>query len=146
MRSRRDRTRRRTGLFWLLLVAAAGFGFVTTQAFTASNAVPATNIGQFTQAIAPSQLEPAECLSGGITVTSIVAGAGTITSTAAGQLVLGSSGVDTLNDNSFGLDCMVGGAGADSFNGLNKGGDLCVVSAATTVPNIKKCTVVATRP
>jgi hypothetical protein len=129
-----------------VLVVAVGFGFVTGQAFTASNTVPTTNIAQLTQAITPSQLEPAECISNGVTVTSIVAGSGTVTSTAAHQLVLGSSGVDTLKDASFGLDCLVGGAGADSFTGLKNGGDLCVVSAATLASSIKNCTVVATRP
>jgi hypothetical protein len=146
MRRRQQSRRGRKSFFWLVLVAAAGFGFVTTQAFTASNAVPATNIGQFTQAITPVQLEPAECISSGITVTSIVAGAGTITSTAANQLVLGSSGADTLNDTAFGANCMVGGAGADAFNGLNKGGDLCIASTATATASIKQCTVVARRP
>lgn len=147
MRHRRHRARGRTSLFGIVLVAAVGFGFVTTQAFTASNTVPATNIGQLTQAIAPSQLEPAECISHGLTATSIVAGTGTITSTAANQLVLGSSADDTLNDGGFGSDCMVGGAGTDVFNGDNKGGDLCIVSAATPPgPNVKKCTIVATRP
>lgn len=146
MRRRRKTQRRPTGLFVLVIVVAVGFGFVTTQAYTAANTVPVTTIGQFTQAIAPSALEPAECISNGVTVTSIVAGSGTITSTAANQLVLGSSSNDTLTDPSFGLDCMVGGAGTDAFNGLNKGGDLCVVSAATPGSAIKKCTVVATRP
>lgn len=147
MRRRRHTPRSRTSLFGIVLVAAVGFGFATTQAFTASNTVPATNIGQLTQAITPSQLEPAECISNGVTVTSIVAGTGTITSTAANQLVLGSSSNDTITDGSYGSDCMVGGAGTDSFQGLNKGGDLCVVSAATqSGGSIKKCTVVATRP
>jgi hypothetical protein len=148
MRRRRHTSRRRTGLFGLVLVVAVGFGFVTTQAFTASNTVPATNIGTFTQAITPSQLEPAECISGGITVTSIVAGTGTINSTAASQLVLGSSANDTITDPSFGLNCMVGGAGADAFNGPapSGGGDICIVSAATLGTKIKKCAIGATRP
>ena len=134
-------------LFLVLLAAAVGLGFVTTQAFTAANVVPATNIGQFSQAISPSQLEPAECLSGGITATSIVGGTGTINSTAANQLVLGSSAVDTLTD-TFGSVCMVGGASNDAFNGPSPsgGGDLCIVSSTTTGSRIKKCTVVATRP
>ena len=142
----RRRRRRRTGLLGLVLLVAVGFGFMTSQAFTASNAVPATNIAQITQSIAPSALEPAECISGGVTVTSIVSGTGTIASTAAHKLVLGSSANDTLNDSSFGSDCMVGGAGSDAFNGLKNGGDLCVVSAATLASSIKHCTVVATRP
>jgi hypothetical protein len=148
MRRRRHTQRRRTLLFVLTLVVAGGFGFVTTQAFTAANTVPATTISQFTQAITPAKLEPSECVSGGITATSIVAGTGTINATAASQLVLGSSGVDTISDASFGLVCMVGGAGADSFTGpVPSGkGDLCIVSAATLGTKIKRCTVVATRP
>lgn len=148
MRRRRHTRRRRTGLFAAVLVVAVGFGFVTTQAFTASNTVPATKVGQFTQAISPSQLEPAECISNGVTVTSIVSGSGTITATAAYQLVLGSSSNDTLTDsNDEGNDCMVGGAGTDSFTGWKHHNDLCVVSTATqTSGTITNCTVVATRP
>jgi hypothetical protein len=110
--------------------------------------VPATNIGQFTQAISPSQLEPSECISNGVTVTSIISGSGTITPTAPDQLVLGSSGNDTLDDSSReGDDCMVGGAGTDSFTGWKHHNDLCVVSTATqNSGTIDNCTVVATRP
>jgi hypothetical protein len=144
-RPRRRTSRRQQGLFWLVLAVAVAFGFVTTQAFTASNAVPATNIGQFSQAITPAQLEPAECISGGVTATSIVGGTGTVNATAANQLILGSSAVDSLTD-TFGSGCLVGGAGSDSFQGKNGGGDVCVVSTATAAANIKKCTVVATRP
>jgi hypothetical protein len=144
-RPRRRTSRRRHGLFWLALAAAVAFGFVTTQAFTASNTVPATNIGQFSQAITPVQLEPAECISGGVTATSIVSGTGTVDATAANQLILGSSSVDSLTD-TFGAGCLVGGAGSDHFQGKNAGGDLCIVSAATGGASIKKCTVVATRP
>jgi hypothetical protein len=144
-RTRRRTSRRQQSLLWLVLAVAVAFGFVTTQAFTASNTVPATNIGQFTQAITPAQLEPTECISGGVTATSIVSGTGTINSTAANQLVLGSSAVDTMTD-TFGSVCMVGGAGNDAFNGFTGGGDLCVVSSTTTAGRIKKCTVVATRP
>jgi Ca2+-binding RTX toxin-like protein len=127
----------------LSLVATAGLAFSTTQAFTAANVVPATNIGQIAQAITPANLEPSECR-GSITVTSVVAGSGTVTATAANQLVLGSSGVDTLTD-AIGPACMVGGAGSDSFSGKNIS-DLCIVSAATLGSNVKKCTIVATRP
>jgi Ca2+-binding RTX toxin-like protein len=145
------RSRRRTStggrrLFGVLLAVSVGLGFVTTRAFTAANVVPVTNISQFTQAITPAQLAPSECGSNGVTVTSIVSGSGTITSTAANQLVLGSSGVDTLNDGGSGSACLVGGASADSFNGVTGGGDLCIVSSATSGTKIKKCTVVATRP
>jgi len=133
-------------LFGALLVLAVAVGFVTSQAFTASNTVPVTNVGQFTQAISPSQLEPAECVSNGITVTSIIAGL-SITSTAANQLMLGTSGNDTLTDSSFGSDCMVGGAGTDTITGWKSHGDLCIPSAASVAANkVKNCTVVATRP
>ena len=146
-RSRRRNAARRPRTFVLVLAfaATAGLSFVTTQAFTAANTVPATNISQFTQAITPVQLEPSECKAS-ITVTSIVAGTGAVTATAANQLVLGSSAIDSLNDGGFGTACMVGGAGADAFQGTTGGGDKCIVSTATLPANIKKCTVVATRP
>ena len=146
-RSRRRGTALQPRSFLLVfaLIATALLAFATTQAFTAANTVPATNISQFTKAIAVVDLEPTEC-KGTITATSIVAGTGALTSTAAKQLVLGSSGVDTLTDGGAGSACMVGGAGADSFNGVNGGGDLCIVSAATVASNVKKCTTVATRP
>jgi Ca2+-binding RTX toxin-like protein len=139
------RRRRRTPqkLFAAALFVAVGFGYVTSQAFTASNTVPSTNIGQLSQAISVSQLEPAECLSGGITATSIVAGAGSVTATAANQLVLGSSGNDTLTDSSGGSDCLVGGAATDTLTGWKNHGDLCIPSTLSTTKN---CTIVATRP
>jgi hypothetical protein len=144
-RTRRPRRRNRGGLLLAaLLAAAATIGFATTQAFTAGNAVPATKIGTFTKTIAPVDLEPAECIANGITVTSIVAGSGTVTSTAANQLVLGSSGIDSLSDGGYGSACMVGGASKDSFQGTRRRLDLCVVSSATT--SVKWCTTVATRP
>ena len=141
----RQRRRFRLGLLPVVLVVAAGFGFVTTQAFTASNTVPVTSISQTTQSITPLQLEPAECISSGITVTSIVSGAGSVTSTAANQLVLGSSGNDTLSDTAGGNDCLVGGAGTDTFNGWKHHNDFCIVSALST-GNVSSCTIVATRP
>jgi hypothetical protein len=155
MRRRRHTSRLRQGLFGLLLVAAVGFGFVTTQAFTASNTVPATTISQTTQSITPLQLEPAACIStsigggySGFNVTSIVAGSGTVTATAAYQLVLGSSGNDTLSDpNTYGNDCLVGGAGTDSISGWKHHDDLCIPSNATqSGGTVTNCGVVAVQP
>lgn len=120
------------------LLVTGALSFATTQAFTANNTVPTTNIGQTTQSVAVSQLVPSECASLGI--TSIVAGS---TATASRQLVLGTSGADTMSD-AFGSVCMVGGAGADTFSGKKSGGDLCIVSAASGT--VKNCTVVAVRP
>lgn len=135
--TRRRRPRRRL-LLAVALVAAAALSFATTQAFTAANTVPATNISQISQAVTAAELTPSECASLGI--TSVVASS---TSTASHQLVLGSGGADAMSD-TFGSVCMVGGAGADTFNGKKNGGDLCVVSAASG--SVKNCTVVATRP
>jgi hypothetical protein len=144
-RNRRHRTRRSRGgkrrrpfLFAALLAAAATVGFATTQAFTASNAVPATKIGAYTHTIAPSDLEPAECKANGITVTSIASGTSSATSN---QLVLGTSGNDFMYD-SHGSACLVGGAGRDTFWGQT--GDLCVASNASTF--VFRCQVVARRP
>lgn len=141
MRRRRHRGTRARALLASGLAVTATLSFATAQAFTAANTVPATNIGQVVQSISVSQLVPTECASLGI--TSIVTGSGTVNATASRQLVLGSSGVDTLGD-TFGSDCLVGGAGADSFSGKKSGGDLCIVS--TTAGSVKNCTVVATRP
>jgi hypothetical protein len=141
MRSRRQRR----GRFLLVagLVATAMLSFATTQALTASNTVPTTNIAQLTQSITPAQLAPSECSS--LNVTSVVGGTGTVNATASHQLVLGSSAVDTLGD-TFGSDCLVGGAGSDTFNGKKNGGDLCIVSSTTQAKNVNNCTTVATRP
>jgi hypothetical protein len=148
-RSRSAGLRPRSFLLVFALIATALLSFATTQAFTAANTVPVTNISQFTKAIAVVDLEPSECKSS-FTATSIVAGAGALNSTATNQLVLGSSGSDTLTDPGFGLACMVGGAAADVFHGTNggAGGDLCIISAATnpTSPTVRRCTIVATRP
>ena len=60
----------------------------------------------------------------GITLTGLVTGSGTFNGTAAAELVLGSSGVDTINARG-GNDCVGGGAGNDSING-GAGTDVCI--------------------
>jgi hypothetical protein len=102
---------RRMGLAGIatVLVICAVWGL------TASNTVPSTHAGQYSEAITPDQLKPAACA--GITLTNLVTGSGTITGTNRSNLILGSSGDDTLGSNGVGQgpDCCVGGGGTDTF-------------------------------
>jgi hypothetical protein len=114
-------------------------------AYTASNSVPTTQLGNTSSTVLANNLKPPECT---MTVTSVLAGAGTFSATAQFQLVLGSGSRDvvTLQKN----DCFVGGgptiAPRDSVTGPSPGGsngDQCIVTSGATVT---RCTIVATRP
>ena len=52
------------------MAVAAGIGFAASSAYTATNTVPATNIGQYGHAIGANGLKPAACAS--LTLTHLV--------------------------------------------------------------------------
>ena len=123
------RTRRR---LWLRPAGALGLlVLVLTLAttLTASNTVPVSHAGKTTQALAPSQLLPAQC--SGIAVTNLIvvaASASSVTGTSQNDLILGQfhNGNVTYNGGG-GEDCMVGGAGigTKTFSG-GSGNDVCI--------------------
>jgi Ca2+-binding RTX toxin-like protein len=101
---------------------AVAFSLVLVAAFSATNAVPATNAGGTTRAIDADALKPGECAS--ISVAVVRMGAGVYTGTSARELILGSAGLDVI-DGGGGNDCLVGGAEDDSLRGGN-GTDVCI--------------------
>jgi hypothetical protein len=134
-----------------LLFQLAALGFLALlvahaySAYTASNTVPASTVGQSSSTVTADNLKPPECT---MTVTSITSGTGTFSATAQFQLVIGSSSPDTVTLQKN--DCFVGGAPTsgtrDKVTGPPPGpsnGDQCIVNSGATVT---RCTTVATRP
>lgn len=122
----------------LLLVVGIAVTLATT--FTATNTVPPSKVGRTIQALALSQLAPAEC--SGISLTHLmVATTSTTSGTNADDLILGrgTAGVFTLTGNG-GTDCLVAGGGASTYNTLNGGyTDICLAPAAAH-NTYSKCT------
>jgi Ca2+-binding RTX toxin-like protein len=115
----------------LVLVAAVGATAVLT--LTASNTVPATNVGRQQLGIDANALKPAACAA--LNLTNLVVGTN---GTAANDLILGPAAASNFNGNG-GADCMVGGAGKDRFTGNGpKAGDVCIGNGGTD--NFTKCT------
>lgn len=118
----------------VLAVSAAALGV-----FTASNTVPATNLGQQQIAITANQLKPAACSAINL-VDVIWATTTTVTGTAGNDLILARGTATTLTGGG-GVDCMIGGAGVDSFNGNGKSaGDVCIGNGGTDINSSNKCT------
>ncbi len=133
------------------LFQLAALGFVALlaahaySAYTASNTVTTSSLGQSSSTVTANNLKPPECT---MTVTSIASGTGTFSASAQFQLVVGSSSADTVTLQKN--DCFVGGGPTsgtrDSVTGPAPGssnGDQCVVNSLATVT---RCTVVANRP
>ena len=103
-----------------LLLAAATVG----AAFTASNTVPATNVGSQSFAIGAQDLAPPQCA--GMGLTAIVTN---LNGSGANELVLGTAGADSITARG-GNDCVVGGDGDDTLNG-GAGTDVCIGGPGT---------------
>jgi hypothetical protein len=118
------------------LCAVLGVSALAIAMFTASNTVPASNIGQQQFTVDANTLEPLACSA--ITLTNPVVvtnGAGT----AGNDLLLANGTGMTLNGNG-GQDCMIGGAGVDSFKGNGKSaGDVCIGHGGTDINSANKC-------
>ena len=129
------------------IVAASGAYF----AVTASNTVPATRAGQVTVgAIDANALQPPECRSAlGNTLTSITRG-GVNNVALSHSLLLGTNGNDTvkLKNNGVTGNCLIGGAGTDTFTvPAGSGTEVCILDAASqSRGNLAGCTSVVTRP
>jgi Ca2+-binding RTX toxin-like protein len=115
-----------------VLAFVALVSVVGVYTFTASNTVPATNVGRQQFAINANALKPAACAA--LNLTSLVVGTN---GTAGNDLILGPSTASTLNGNG-GQDCIVGGGGNDTINGNgNTAGDVCIGGPGTDT--FKKC-------
>ena len=106
----------------MAVIVAAGIGFAASSAYTASNTVPATNIGQYTHTIGANDLKPAACAS--LTLTHLILGGTTSGSGSDDDLVLGTSGGDKITESNGGGggDCLIGGLGTDTLTGVRFGG------------------------
>ncbi len=108
----------------LLAVAAiVGLGAI----LTAANSVPNTAIGQSGAAVTADALKPAACA--GISLGSIVTGAGTFSGSGASDLVAASAGADTITALG-GNDCVQGGGSDDDIDG-GPGTDVCIGGPGT---------------
>ncbi len=109
-----------SGLVALLAFAAT--------AFTGSNIVPTTNVGQSVRATGANEVKPASC--SGITLTAFKTGSVTISGTnLVNALILGSAVADTITGKS-GNECILGGGGDDTING-GTGTDVCIGGPGT---------------
>ena len=88
-------------------------------AFSASNTVPSSNVGQSARSIGAQNIAPPQCAGMGLTAV-ITSGAGG----AGNDLVLGTAAGETLDGNG-GNDCIVGGGGDDLLRG-GAGTDVCI--------------------
>ena len=103
--------------------------FSVVTAVAATNTVPATSLDDKTSPISRNSVKPLAC--NGISVASLITGAGVITGTAGNDLILTSSGMDII-DGSGGNDCIVGGGGDDWITG-GDGDDICLGGPGTDI-------------
>jgi len=103
-----------------LLVLVIAITLVTS--LTAKTNVPASRAGVSSQLRTVSQLTPAACSSLGL--TTILFGSGNFDTQASHVLMIGTSGVNVINDNG-GHNCIVGGGGRDVVSGAWT--DVCIV-------------------
>lgn len=98
-------------------------------AFTASNSVAPSKIGEDLIAQNVNDVKPSECDS--ITLSAIVQGTLLVTGTDANELMLGSIALDAI-DGGAGDDCIMGGALDDTLVG-GLGNDVCIGGGGTDV-------------
>jgi Ca2+-binding RTX toxin-like protein len=118
-------------------------GFAASSAYTASNAVPATYVGQYSHSIGPNELKPPGCAS--LTLGHLILG-GTIGGSGSDDdLILGTSGADTISiSGTVGPgSCIIGGLGNDKVTAVKNGNDICIINAGV---NGKNCATVITQP
>ena len=122
-----------TRLRLLAVALVATIAAIALVTLTASNTVPATNVGQQQFPIDANALKPVACA--GLDLTNLVVGT---TGTKSNDLILGPAAGSSFRG-SGGADCMVGGAGADTFNGNGAtAGDVCIGNGGNDT--FKKCT------
>jgi hypothetical protein len=147
--ARRTHRRRRSTHGWgrlplaAAVIAAAVAGFAASSAYTASNTVPATHVGQYSHSIGPNELKPAGCAS--LTLGHLILGSTGGGSGSDDDLVLGTSGADTITESgTVGTgSCLIGGLGNDHVTAVKNGNDICIINAGV---NGKNCATVITQP
>ena len=100
-------------------------------ALATANTVPTTKAFTTAVAITVNDVKPSQC--SGITLTTLVTGAGTTNGTNASELILGGPGAQTINGGN-GNDCILGGGGNDSIDG-GSGTDVCIGGPGTNTFN-----------
>jgi Ca2+-binding RTX toxin-like protein len=117
----------------VVIAAVLAASIVVLATLTASNTVPATSAGQQQAAIDANALKPAACNWNLTTV--VLNGNGT-----AGNDLILATGVATTLIGNGGQDCMIGGAGNDTFKGNgNKAGDVCIGNGGNDINSANKC-------
>ena len=111
------------------VILVAGVLLSGAVAFTASNSVANSHIGEDLVAQNVNDVKPSEC--GGLTLTAVVSGTLVVNGTDASELVLGGIGLDTV-DGKGGDDCIMGGALGDTLVG-GPGNDVCIGGGGTDV-------------
>jgi Ca2+-binding RTX toxin-like protein len=112
----------------VLAVSAIALGMLT-----ASNTVPSSSVGQDQATIDANALKPAACT---MNLTSVITNGN---GTAGNDLILANASGGALHANG-GKDCMIGGAGADTFNGNGKNaGDVCIGNGGNDKNQGNKC-------
>lgn len=113
---------------YLLLAAALVLvGGNVVSAFTASNAVPSTRVGEATEGITVAKIAPSQCSSLGL--TTLVNGSGNFAGSGSAELLLGSANADSISAGG-GNDCLVGGGANDTLNG-GPASDVCIGGPGT---------------
>jgi signal peptidase I len=94
----------------ILIILAIIATLVTT--LTAGNTVPGSNVGRSVNARQIAQLRPAGCST--LSLTTIVFKSGSSSNTVSDALIIGTSGIETLNDTGA-RNCIVAGGGKDNI-------------------------------
>jgi hypothetical protein len=125
------------------VIAALVVGYAASSAYTASNTVPTTHVGQYSHGIGPNDLKPPGCAS--LTLGHLILGSTGGGSGSDDDLVLGTSGSDTITESgTVGTgSCLVGGLGSDHVTAIKNGSDICIINAGV---NGKNCATVITQP
>jgi hypothetical protein len=139
----------RVARLWALAICAVLLALLAF-AFTASNTVPSSSVGQVDGgAIGASQLKPAVCTGTVSSIVNVPSGGSLFTVTTANNLILGTTGNDNVVATT-GYNCFVGGGPAgsntDAFTGPATGRDQCIVATSNPGLLITNCTIVGRSP
>lgn len=127
--------RRRHGNRVLVLIGLIPIALIGT-AVTATNTVPASQLGQRVLTTTPNALKPSACSA--TNVTTKVVGNGTFSGTNGANLIASGAGSDSISALG-GNDCILGGAGDDTIDG-GAGTDICIGGPGTD--NFRNCETV----
>lgn len=112
------------------LVLLLGLGASYVPGLSASNTLPASSVGEHTQAITLNDLKPAACAA--LNLTNLIVGNGNIDPgpfNSTNDLILGGLDGQTIRGRG-GDDCILGGGGDDDLRG-DGGTDVCIGGPGT---------------